>query len=394
MLEVILKGGPQLVAWGLRITTFLTNTLVLVGYALLYEWLLQAKFQSDQPKRLRQVYLAGMTIGFLLLFHFASIFSMAAAHNAIGVGWTYLNFQIATMMYALLCNQKRLVWLSLATTLLVWYWWLPHTPLWPGFYLATLILMWVAQRYATPIGHIWWCYLPFAVLFAAPFMIINYLSLRGIDVGWLWEVGSCLVLAGLLWMVHFGVKRQRAKTALLKVEARIDELTQLNNFRVFNEDLLAIYQQSQLSGTPFALYTFDIDHFKWINDRYGHLMGNQVLEAVATRMEVVANHLGYPDVRCYRTGGEEFSLIITEIAPSMQQAETIAWRIHDELGKLRFVSDAGQPFQITISLGEDRSRSDDQNYLDVYNRADQYLYNSKRAGRNTVTINGQTLAQR
>ena len=101
MLEVILKGGPQLVAWGLRITTFLTNTLVLVGYALLYEWLLQAKFQSDQPKRLRQVYLAGMTIGFLLLFHFASIFSMAAAHNAIGVGWTYLNFQIATMMYAL-----------------------------------------------------------------------------------------------------------------------------------------------------------------------------------------------------------------------------------------------------------------------------------------------------
>lgn len=70
-----------MVAWGLRITTFLTNTLVLVGYALLYEWLLQVKFQSDQPKHLRQVYLAGMTIGFLLLFHFASIFFRWRQHT-------------------------------------------------------------------------------------------------------------------------------------------------------------------------------------------------------------------------------------------------------------------------------------------------------------------------
>jgi PleD family two-component response regulator len=61
---------------------------------------------------------------------------------------------------------------------------------------------------------------------------------------------------------------------------------------------------------------------------------------------------------------------------------------------LQFTTDAGQKFQITVSLGEDRSHSDDQNYLDVYNRADQYLYNSKRSGRNTITINGQTLPQR
>lgn len=383
-----------MVAWGLRITTFLTNTLVLVGFALLYEWLLKVKLQNAQHQRFRQAYLVIMTIAFLLLFHFASIFAMAAAHNAVGVGWTYLNFQIATVMYALLSDRDRSVLYSMATVLLIWYWWLPHTAQWPWYYLATLGLMYIAQRYATPIGSKMWRYLPFSLVFATPFVIMNYVSLRGIDVGWVWEIVSCVIIDWLLWQVHYGVKRSRAKTALLKAEARIDELTQLNNFRVFNEDLLTIYHHSQISGKPFALFTFDIDHFKNINDRYGHLMGNQVLEAVATRMEVVANHLPYGHARCYRTGGEEFSLIIPEVVPSHSLAQTIAWRIHDELGALQFTTDAGQQFQITVSLGEDRSHSDDQNYLDVYNRADQYLYNSKRSGRNTITINGQTLPQR
>lgn len=383
-----------MVSLGLRITTFLTNTLVLTGYALIYEWLLRAKLHVKRHRELRQAYLAMMTVAFLLLFHFSSIFSMAEAHNAAGVGWTYLNFQIATVMYALLSNRHHTAYWSLAAVLLVWYWWLPHTGQWPIFYLATLGLMYLAQRYATPIGAKMWRYLPFSLAFATPFVIMNYISLRGIDVGWTWEICTCILIAWLLRAIHFGVKRQRARTALLKAEAQIDELTQLHNFRVFNEDLLVVYQKSQLSHKPFALFTFDIDHFKLINDHFGHLMGNQVLEAVATRLEVVAQHLAYPKVCCYRTGGEEFSLIIPDIVPSFSLSQAIAWRIHDELGELRFTADSGQQFQITVSLGEARSRADDQNYLDVYNRADQYLYNSKRSGRNTITIDGQTQPQR
>lgn len=383
-----------MVAWGLRITTFLTNSLVLVGYALIYEWLMQTKLLSKRLQRWRETYLVGMTVVFLLLFHFASVFAMAAGHNAQGVGWSYLNFQVATVMYACLANRKKPILYWLAGVILIWYWWLPRTPQWPLYYLASVALMVIAQRYNTKVALKPWQYYPFTILFAVPFVHVNYISLGGIDIGWPWEFASLMIMAWLLWLVHYGVKRRRATEALLREEARIDELTQLNNFRVFNEDLLQVYQQSQATNKPYALFTFDIDHFKWVNDRYGHLMGNQVLEAVATRMEVVANHLPYPNVHCYRTGGEEFSLIVPEIVPSTTVATTIAWRIHDELGKLHFTSDSGQDFQITISLGEDRSYSEDRNYLDVYNRADQALYYSKHAGRNTITINGQTQPQR
>ena len=335
-----------------------------------------------------------MAIGFLLLFHFASIFSMATAHHAVGVGWTYLNFQIATVMYALLIDRHQSTLYSLAAVLLIWYWWLPRTAQWPVYYGLTLLLMFLTQRYRNWITGKMWRYFPLALAFAVPFVVMNYVSVQGIDVGWPWEIASCVLIAWLLWLVHHRFLQNRAKTALLQAEARLDELTQLHNFRVFNEDLLLNYHQSQISHKPFALFTFDIDHFKAINDRYGHLMGNQVLEAVAAQLKILGKELPYPDVHCYRTGGEEFSVIIPKIVPSMTLAQTIAWQIHDELGKLQFTSDAGQQFQITVSLGEDRSHSEDQNYLDVYNRADQYLYNSKRSGRNTITINGQTLPQR
>lgn len=382
-----------MVAWGIRITTFVTNSLVLVGYALVFEWLKNAKL-SPKAQRLRTTYLVLMTVAFLALFHFASVFSIIEAHNSHGFGWSYINFQVATVMYAVMSCHKRPLLFSLAFVLLVWYWWLPHVPDWLPYYLAAVALMLSAQYFKDVIWAHWWVYYPFSYLFILPFWVVNLYSLRGIDSGWLWNmVNSCLIFA-MLWYTHLRLKRQRRQQALLREEARIDELTDLYNFRVFNEDLLLTYQASQQAHTSYALYTMDIDHFKQINDQYGHLIGNRVLEQVASRLKALTHELPGTKVRCYRTGGEEFSLLVPQIEASCTLGATIAWRLHDELSALHFTAEDGTPFGITVSLGEEVADPEDRNYLDIYRRADEYLYNSKRSGRNTVTVRGQTAPPR
>jgi hypothetical protein len=116
MLEVILERRSTNGCMGLANYHIFNQYVGVSGICdCLYEWLLKVKLQNAQHQRFRQAYLVIMTIAFLLLFHFASIFAMAEAHNAVGVGWTYLNFQIATVMYALLSDRDHSVLYSMAT---------------------------------------------------------------------------------------------------------------------------------------------------------------------------------------------------------------------------------------------------------------------------------------
>lgn len=384
------KGGRKVLNWYIRIVTFITNSLVLVGFAMLVDWILHVKMSSARNRKLRTTYVLALTVIFLALFHTASILSIMQQHNFQGYGWTYINFQIGTVMYTLLSSRRVATTYSLATLILVWYWWLPNVPHWLPFYLTSLVLMWICQRYGTQISANALIYYPFSLLFATPFLLVNIYSLHGIDVGWPFQIATYLLITFYLWVVHYLAKRQRRHQATLVAEARIDELTQLNNFRVFNEDLLAAYDHMQTGAKPYALYTFDIDHFKHVNDKYGHLVGNLVLEQVARRLTIITDNLEYP-VRTYRTGGEEFSFILFDVKADFQRASTISQLVHDELSKIVFTTDKGESFGITISLGEDRALKEDRNYLDVYNRADKYLYSSKRNGRNIVTVRGITL---
>lgn len=372
--------------WDIRFVTFITNCLLLVGYALLFTWIQTVKFKAPSNYKLRTTYLIVITIAFLALFHFSSELSIIQAHSSAGYGWTFINFQVATIIYALMASRQKSVLFSLALVLLVWWWWLPRVTVWPAFYLTNLVLMAVTQRFGVLIGSHRWLYYPYSLLFMAPFFWANYLSLRGIDVGWPWEMITTLIIMYLLWKVHYLLKGQRIRQALLMREARTDKLTQLNNFRVFNEDLLVAYAQYQETGRAFSMYTFDIDHFKHINDRYGHLMGNRVLERVAQELHRVLHQLPY-QVTTYRTGGEEFSFLLTpsDDAPE-EDAMQIATMVQQALGQLKFYADDGTEFHISVSLGQDCILPEDQNYMDIYSRADKNLYQSKHNGRNQVTV--------
>ncbi|WP_054653599.1 hypothetical protein [Secundilactobacillus silagei] len=95
-----------MLAWAIRGMTFVTNLLLLTGFALLYDWLQRTQFQIQFLKRFRGICQILLTIGFLGFFQLASVFRIMEAHNRKGFGWSYLGFQIGVLIIALFFEKK------------------------------------------------------------------------------------------------------------------------------------------------------------------------------------------------------------------------------------------------------------------------------------------------
>ncbi len=134
----------------------------------------------------------------------------------------------------------------------------------------------------------------------------------------------------------------------------------------------AIRYQRQLT-----LIMFDIDHFKQVNDQFGHPIGDLVLQkvaAVATAQIRAADVIG-------RYGGEEFTVLLP--STGMQAAQMLAERIRDQIDQLRVQTARGE-VHVTVSMGLAEGNSSDDSIERVIDRADQALYAAKRAGRNCI----------
>lgn len=159
-----------------------------------------------------------------------------------------------------------------------------------------------------------------------------------------------------------------------------DGLTGTLNKRYLLDLLEREFRKAAHRQTPLTLILFDIDHFKSVNDTYGHLAGDEVLKEVANRIDsVIAEH----DVFA-RYGGEEFAILLTGI--SKKETVDMAERCRQIIESSPFTTSVG-PLPITISLGvsefRDLEAPTDANQL--VQAADEKLYESKRAGRNRVS---------
>ena len=158
--------------------------------------------------------------------------------------------------------------------------------------------------------------------------------------------------------------------------AQKDALTGLLNKRRFDELLPAEASRASQSGRPLSLILFDIDHFKSINDTYGHPAGDGVLRAIA---DVSVSCLREGDSLC-RVGGEEFALILLEpLAGAVGRAETVRRAV--ERCSLQF---GGATLAVTVSLGV-AELGQGEALESFYQRADARLYDSKNSGRNRVS---------
>jgi diguanylate cyclase (GGDEF)-like protein len=170
----------------------------------------------------------------------------------------------------------------------------------------------------------------------------------------------------------------KAQVGRLQEETRRDLLTGFYNFRFFQEALTAEMERTRRTGLATGLIIVDLDHFKQINDTYGHEAGNMVLKEAARRWQDQIRQL---DLAC-RYGGEEFAIILpgTRFSKAVQAAE-----------RLRVVL-AQTPFEVenhrltlTASFGVDCFSVEESLTLEAFvDRADQWLLKAKRGGRNRV----------
>lgn len=164
----------------------------------------------------------------------------------------------------------------------------------------------------------------------------------------------------------------------LEEQATTDGLTGLVNHRTFQERFSAMLGRAERHNFAVSLILTDIDHFKKINDNFGHPTGDEVLRRVAAILGASARKI---DIVA-RYGGEEFALVLE--ATDRAGAHNLAERVRMEVAQQTFQSAKG-PFRATLSLGVASYPEDGAEKADIIARADQALYSAKHGGRNRTT---------
>lgn len=171
----------------------------------------------------------------------------------------------------------------------------------------------------------------------------------------------------------------QAANAQLQLLSSTDRLTGLYNRGHWEGSLKAAYARHQRYGNALSLVMLDIDHFKRVNDTYGHQAGDQVIVQVAALLH---EHVRESDV-AGRYGGEEFGVVLSDT--DQAGARIFAERLRQAVEAL-LVQYNGQDIRFTISLGVADLSAPANDHAELIARADQALYTSKKTGRNRVTV--------
>jgi len=163
-----------------------------------------------------------------------------------------------------------------------------------------------------------------------------------------------------------------------KKQANTDPLTELYNRRYFTEHAEREFYRAKRHLRIVSLISIDIDHFKDINDRYGHPAGDKVLMSVA---KCLLPCIRQEDILA-RIGGEEFSILLPET--TLQSAKVVAERIRLNQSNLFIEGEWQGKITLTVSIGVTCIKFEDDTFDDFFIRADKALYQAKALGRNQV----------
>ena len=175
---------------------------------------------------------------------------------------------------------------------------------------------------------------------------------------------------------HVGVALENARLFTLAITDELTQLFSVRHFRVRMEE--AVYRQRQHGGV-FGLLMLDLDHFKSVNDRFGHPAGDEVLRQVAQALTKAVR----TEDSVYRYGGEEFAVLLPDVDSA--SARVVAERLRREIERLRAPLGGGRETSVTVSIGVASCPADGSSYGNLVSAADAAMYEAKRAGRNRVS---------
>ncbi|MEO8297849.1 MAG: GGDEF domain-containing protein [Burkholderiales bacterium] len=203
--------------------------------------------------------------------------------------------------------------------------------------------------------------------------------LSGLFLLWTLAKGASVNVAGMALRMQLDDSHERLTAALARVQqmAEVDELTGLPNRRAVLAALAHEQERHRRSATGFSVAMLDIDHFKRVNDRFGHPVGDVVLQRVA---QLMRGTLRTPDV-VGRLGGEEFLMILPG-AGNLEMAQQAAERVRSAI-EINDWSATKPDLHVTASIGV-AVGAPDEPVESLIDRADRGLYRAKEAGRNQV----------
>ncbi len=202
---------------------------------------------------------------------------------------------------------------------------------------------------------------------------------------------TCLSYLVFTFAIGFGIFWLSSSTLLTQLDdlASLDPLTRLYNRRVFLRWCERIQARSRESNAPFSVLIADLDHFKAVNDRYGHAIGDAVLCTAVERMQDAVRGIDILG----RWGGEEFVALLPGASP--EAAMLVAQRVRRNVE--RSVVPAGNEssgaencdgVRVTLSVGVASFRGEGDTIDRMMERADHALYEAKESGRNRVSVDG------
>jgi diguanylate cyclase (GGDEF)-like protein len=192
-------------------------------------------------------------------------------------------------------------------------------------------------------------------------------------------LGACIAIHDMTEVAETTRLLEQAtdQAVIFEESSQRDGLTGMYNRKFFDEQITQEIGRSRRHGWPLGLAMLDIDHFKAVNDTYGHDSGDAVLRAVSARLQGM---LRASDTFC-RYGGEEFALILPHI--TLDNAQGLMERLRKAVEAIGVELEDGREVKVTISVGI-AQLSSGQTPGELIKLADQALYSAKQAGRNRV----------
>ncbi|WP_054680369.1 GGDEF domain-containing protein [Lacticaseibacillus sharpeae] len=381
----------QLELW---LAELVISALFASGFVVYYRqlWSMAQTDSARQTQRARWLNVAMIAITTILGL---SLQSVATILGADAVGMVFDNLGLFILAFPLLDEGSSLVAYIVRAAALLWMWTLHYwTAIGDWNVYVSLILLLVLlvglRLFADKIRYnVWRHTLAFSLL-AAVFWIfapyrIGQMTTSPLLIAQALVTFVVMALVTVLYLRYDN--NLRLKNAAIAQEAHYDALTNSKNYAAYKEDVTGIFTRAKAEKRPVAMAVLDIDHFKQINDHYGHLAGDEVLAGVANTLTKLLAR--YPGVHTlYRTGGEEFNVVFPDCGVAdVQNMLLECWRVVRET---RFTA-ANYEVLVTISIGLAELQPDDQKFDDLYARADASLYQSKHYGRDVVTVMGKTI---
>ena len=198
---------------------------------------------------------------------------------------------------------------------------------------------------------------------------------------WLFEImyynNIMLALSVMSLIAYFFKEATTDHESRIEILANTDHLTGLQTRRSMQKDLDGDIKRCLINEKESVVILADIDHFKTINDTYGHDYGDKVLREIAQRLK---ENLRYGD-KIYRWGGEEFLIILTDI--SLNDAKNVAQSLRNDVSSAIFAFEKHE-FNVSMTFGMARLNNISINIENIIKEADQALYHGKENGRDCV----------